>query len=272
MAKKKNHQKQTPFPEQISKELTKQIRPVGRKRPPYYRVLVFVGSLAGLIYLGRQVPPDQQAIIWTALRVQRNLVIPLAILGLLSVSLLWARGQAIDYRVFLFVNLWGRRPRWLDILVSGFSQIGNGITAYIASAYLYFYDPDLAIQIVFGTLTLSLMVEVLKSITNRARPFISNEEVRVVGWREPGRSFPSGHTSQIFFLATLLSAHFTPSWGFGPLLYLIAILVGVTRIYVGAHYPRDVLGGAVLGATWGTLINLIDPYWVSSIIIPALSN
>lgn len=260
MPKKK---KQTP----IARELTKQIRPLGRKRPPYYRVLDFVGSLGVLIYLAKQAPPEQLTILKYALTAQRNLIVPLLSLGLLSISLLWARGQRMDTRVLLFFNLWGARPRWLDIVMGTISQLGNGLLAYVVAAYVYFYNKDLALQILLGTLTLALVVEVLKSITNRARPFIANEQVRVVGWREPGRSFPSGHSSQIFFMATLLSSHLGPSWLVGLLLYAIAILVGFTRIYVGAHYPRDVLGGMVLGIMWGALINLIDPYWVTLIIL-----
>jgi len=40
-------------------------------------------------------------------------------------------------------------------------------------------------------------------------------------------------------------------------------LIGFTRIYVGAHYPRDVIAGALLGTAWGVLAALVDPYWVS---------
>lgn len=231
-------------------------------------MLDFVGSLGVLIYLGSQAPREQMVVLTTALTAQRNLIIPLVVLGLLSISLLWSRGQVIDNRAFLFFNLWGARPRWLDILMGSISQIGNGLLAYILAAYVYFYDPELALQIVLGTLTLAMAVEVLKSIMNRTRPFIANQESRVVGWREPGRSFPSGHTSQIFFMATLLSHHLSPNWWIGVLLYSVALLVGFTRVYVGAHYPRDVLGGMVLGIVWGSLINLIDPYWVTLMILP----
>jgi membrane-associated phospholipid phosphatase len=44
-------------------------------------------------------------------------------------------------------------------------------------------------------------------------------------------------------------------------LYLIAVLVGFTRIYVGAHYPRDIIAGALLGSIWGVMATLMDPYW-----------
>jgi len=46
-------------------------------------------------------------------------------------------------------------------------------------------------------------------------------------------------------------------------LYAVAALVGFTRIYVGAHYPRDVIAGIVLGSVWGILATLVDPYWLA---------
>jgi membrane-associated phospholipid phosphatase len=48
-------------------------------------------------------------------------------------------------------------------------------------------------------------------------------------------------------------------------LYAIAFLVGITRIYVGMHYPRDVIGGAILGITWGLVGVIINSYIFSSI-------
>jgi len=58
-------------------------------------------------------------------------------------------------------------------------------------------------------------------------------------------SFPSGHAATSFAAATVLTAT-SPRWG--PLWFLLALAIGFSRVYVGVHYPLDVLGGAVLGA------------------------
>jgi membrane-associated phospholipid phosphatase len=121
----------------------------------------------------------------------------------------------------------------------------------------------LAIEIILGTLTLWLLVEMIKALADRDRPFLTLEKARVIGWREIGDSFPSGHTTQIFFLVTLFSHYFQAGPGISIVLYFIASLVGLTRIYVGVHYPRDVIAGMVLGMAWGILAMMLDPYWLS---------
>jgi membrane-associated phospholipid phosphatase len=121
---------------------------------------------------------------------------------------------------------------------------------------------DLALEIIFGTLTLWLVVETIKSLTNRDRPYLTLDKAHVIGWREKGDSFPSGHTTQIFFLMTLFNVFFQLGLGTSTALYAIAVVVGLTRIYVGAHYPRDVIAGMVLGSVWGIIVGLMHPYWL----------
>ena len=69
-------------------------------------------------------------------------------------------------------------------------------------------------------------------------------------------SFPSGHTQIAFTVATVLLWAFALSgklkWWGAVIIFCVASLIGVSRIYVGAHFPSDVLGGAVLGS--GTAI------------------
>jgi membrane-associated phospholipid phosphatase len=144
------------------------------------------------------------------------------------------------------------------------TQLGNMLAAFMA-AFLFFLlnYRRLAIEIVLGTLTLWFLVETIKSLADRDRPFLTLKAARVIGWRERGDSFPSGHTSQIFFLMTLFIHRFELGIGASIALYAVAVLVGFTRIYVGAHYPRDVIAGMVLGSVWGILAMLVDTYWLA---------
>jgi len=63
-------------------------------------------------------------------------------------------------------------------------------------------------------------------------------------------SFPSGHTSSSFAFATAVFAN-NKKWGIGA--YVLAALIGFSRIYLGVHYCTDVLAGAVLGVVYGVI-------------------
>jgi len=147
--------------------------------------------------------------------------------------------------------------------MGGITQLGSAVAALVIALILYLVNSHLlAYEMVLGTISLWLVVEVIKFLVQRSRPFIRMVGTRIVGYRASGRSFPSGHTSQIFFLATLMTQHFHPNWWIVLLLYAVASLVGITRMYVGAHYPRDVLAGAILGTAWGLLGVVVNQYRV----------
>jgi len=180
-----------------------------------------------------------------------------------AISLVWSTSERLDAWVFLSFNVRGARPLWLDRIMLGFSQIGNGLTSLAIAVILFFASERLlAYELILGTLTLWLVVELVKFLIHRPRPFIRLTQARIVGYRPIGRSFPSGHTSEAFFMATLIAPHFHANAWVVFLLYAIALLVGITRLYVGAHYPRDVLAGAILGSAWGLLGVIVDGYWL----------
>jgi len=228
-----------------------------RNRPVAWVISLTVGLLAFLAFL----PPSVRIIFWHYLQAQRILASMLLVFSLLAISLVWSSGQRMDAWAFLYFNLRGSRPLWLDRVMLGFTQIGSGLTALAIALVLFLAGNRLlGYELILGTLTLWLVVELVKALVRRSRPFIHLTQARIVGYRAGGRSFPSGHTSQAFFMATLMAQHFHASVGVVFLLYALALLVGITRMYVGAHYPRDVLAGAILGSAWGLLGVIIDPY------------
>jgi membrane-associated phospholipid phosphatase len=223
------------------------------KRRPALLVMLIIGLALFLTSL----PDGARAALWTALRAQRGLIALLILFALVTLSLIWSAGQRLDRGVFRLLNMRGY-PAWLDRCMWLATQLGNMLTAFLAALVFFLLNyRNLAVRICLGTLTLWLLVETIKILTDRERPSSTFEDTRVVGWQEPGDSFPSGHTSQIFFLMTLFIQSLQPGILWTVALYAIAALVGFTRIYVGAHYPRDVFAGIVLGSVWGLLAAVV---------------
>jgi len=230
---------------------------VSQHRP----VARLVGLTGALILFLALMPPTLRMILWDRLLSHKILAGMLLVFSLLSISLVWSTGQKLDAWGFLFFNVWGPRPVRLDRVMLGFTQVGSAIAA-LGFALVFYLAGDhlLSYELMLGTLTLWMVVELVKFLVGRSRPFIRLAQARIVGYQPIGRSFPSGHTSQAFFMATLLTRHFHSSPWVVFLLYTAALLVGITRMYVGAHYPRDVLAGAILGSSWGLLGVIVDGY------------
>lgn len=89
----------------------------------------------------------------------------------------------------------------------------------------------------------------IKTAFRRRRPW-STKAVRVVGPRTQDFSFPSGHTAGSFAAATALAAFYPER---APLLFTAAAAVGASRVYLGHHFPTDVVAGAGLGSGVGLL-------------------
>ena len=136
-----------------------------------------------------------------------------------------------------------------DVLMVGLSTIGRAGAVWIAiTLALVLVDRSRlrAAAVVFVSLTLAFAMTdlVIKPLVARARPFEASVATRVIDRRPLTYSFPSGHAGSSFAAAMTISR----LWPAGRVaVWVLAILVSISRIYVGVHYPLDVVGGAILG-------------------------
>ncbi len=227
----------------------------GRLHQPGTWLIVFAAALV-LVLIA--LPSWVRLLLWRGLQANALLAVMVLAFAIVALSLTWAAGYRIDSMIFLYVNGRGQRPAWLDAAMTVVTQLGNSLAAFILALLFWLSGQRLlAYALLLGTLSLWLVVELIKVLAHRRRPYVRLPEARIVGRRAGGRSFPSGHTSQSFFVATLLTEALQLNLWVAAALYVIALLVGITRIYVGAHYPRDVLAGAILGCAWGILTGLV---------------
>ena len=97
-----------------------------------------------------------------------------------------------------------------------------------------------------------LCYRILKPVFNRPRPSHALEDARVLGKKGGSRGFPSNHAANITAaMIVFASVYRRRKWQVG--FFSIAALVSFSRIYVGVHYPLDVLAGAAVGAGCGLL-------------------
>lgn len=96
--------------------------------------------------------------------------------------------------------------------------------------------------------------QVIGMLVPRDRPYLT-EHVRLLVPHAPDTSFPSDHATLAFAVAVMIWRH---DRRLGSALLLFGVLVGIARVFIGAHYPTDVLGGAVLGAIVSVLVDRIS--------------
>ncbi len=161
---------------------------------------------------------------------------------------------AFERRVFELVNdrpdAW-RGPLW------GFQLLGVlGTPLVVAVAALVLRRWRLAAALVL-LVPLKLFVErdVLKDVVHRERPGTTVPGAVLRDVPSAGDSFPSGHAIVAFGIAVLLLPYLARRWQ--VLVVVLAVLNSLARVYLGAHAPLDVVGGAAAGVELAGLLNLV---------------
>ncbi len=155
--------------------------------------------------------------------------------------------QRGDTRIFYMINGYVK-CKMLDKIMPIITHLGSATFTVGFSLLMIFLGrrstPNWAWKIAFSLALSHVFIHILKRIINRPRPNKALLNVNTFNLELYSYSFPSGHTTAAFSLATSVALIFPKLSLF---LFLTAALVGISRMYVGVHYPTDVFIGGVIG-------------------------
>lgn len=176
-----------------------------------------------------------------------NKKIVISVVCILFIQSVFSQGQ---WEVDMVRNVNPNPPSsnfWKNVSVSTY-PITIGIPAGMLMVSIINHDKKLQKQSfeVIGSLAIATVTtQLLKRIVNRPRPYESYTGIYPDVF-ESGKSFPSGHTTTAFSTATSLTLT-TKKWYIAVPAFAWATSVGYSRMYLGEHYPSDVLMGAAVG-------------------------
>lgn len=164
----------------------------------------------------------------------------------------------MDYRIYHGINQFVFGHDWLGRAFAVFETWAVLILAIATFGLWLFARPGgrrtwkLASASALASAALAMLIaQVITRIWARDRPFAAHADAHVWGRRSPDPSFPSDHASAAFGIAF---AVFLFDRAVGLIFIAAATLISVGRIFVGAHYPADVLAGALVGVGAALLV------------------
>ena len=151
------------------------------------------------------------------------------------------------FEIHIMKAIEGLRTDFWNGFFEAVTMFGEELLMILLVAILYFaIDKHLARRLFFVT-TISVGVNsIIKNIAKIPRPFASGEVTCVRPETATGYSFPSGHTQSFATWSTAGALRFRKRW-FTVLVCVMILLVAFSRVFLGAHYPSDVIVGVLLG-------------------------
>lgn len=175
----------------------------------------------------------------------------------LVLSALPLRGNEIsrmEEAIFSAINSW---PDWLGLILFPVMQLGTLVAVAIAAAIALFVlkRSRVAIDLALAGIITWAVARIVKAVVERGRPGELISDAILRGPEAGGYGYISGHTAVAAALATVVAAY---SGRRGKVVAVVlAGLVGVGRMFVGAHLPLDVVGGAAAGWAVGALVHFL---------------
>lgn len=156
-----------------------------------------------------------------------------------------------------FINILHKkiRCRWLDLFFKNATHMGSFAFVVFTIFLLTYLDrqsqANKGVFLLIAMFIAQIITHTIKLIFNRARPNMKGRSINTFDLPLHNYSFPSGHTTAAFSMATSLSYYFP--WA--GIFFLLAVVVAVSRVYLGIHYPSDVFAGMIIGSLSSNFIH-----------------
>lgn len=171
-----------------------------------------------------------------------------------EISPLWNKITRVDQAILSFVRSW--EQRWVTRFMTSVTHLGDA-SSWVCISFLLLAmgEPGrIAFKLVaVSALGASLVAQGVKYLFRRPRPEFSPHENSML-MNSDQYSFPSGHTTAAFAVCVALIGQGS---FLGPMAFVLATLIGTSRVYLGAHYPLDVGAGAGIGMVVGVLVRFL---------------
>lgn len=159
--------------------------------------------------------------------------------------------HSLDQFILEFINL-SYHNIYLDNLSLIISYGGVLFTWLLIAGLLYLSgnekEKKLSKKMIIGLVLITLTTQILKLVIMRPRPYTELSSLIVLA-TENDYSFPSGHTSTSTVMTYILYKEYDEI-----VLWIIPLLIALSRLYIGVHYPSDIIGGFVLGLIIGYIV------------------
>lgn len=178
----------------------------------------------------------------------------------------------LDHSLFYVLNTFFSNALF-DLFFTFITDSQNIYLIFLITAIPFLINKKIEALKIIGVVVLAMGIsdliggQILKPFFHRLRPchpsyFVEGKHLFLEGANfllgmKRGASFPSNHAMNVFTFATVLTLYYPKNFFY---YYLFAVLVAFSRIYVGVHYPIDVLAGSALGIVIGMFIYYLFYY------------